>query len=98
MSAEADDAQRRMPHWVILLIATVGTLQLLYLNFVEADRMYVHRREVARLEREVAAMEAERAALEEVAQRAHDEVFREQLARKQGFMYEDELRVVTQRP
>lgn len=93
-----DAPRRRMPHLIILLIATVGTLQLFYLNFVEADRMFVHRREIARLEREVAALEAERAALEEIALRAHDEVFREQLARKQGFIYPDELRVVTQRP
>lgn len=94
----AEAPTRRMPHWVFLLIATVGTLQLLYLNYVEADRLFVHRREVARLEREVAALEAERAALAQIAERAFDESYREQLARKQGFIFEDELRVITQRP
>ncbi|NLG08129.1 MAG: hypothetical protein GX560_02585 [Deinococcales bacterium] len=88
----------RFARLAILAIAVVGTLQLVFLNLVEADRMFVHRREIARLEREVAALEAERAALAEVAGRAHDEVYREQLARKQGFIYPDELRVVTQRP
>lgn len=89
---------RRMPHWVIVLIATVGTVQLLYLNYVEADRMFVHRREISRLEREVEAMQAERNALAAIAERVDDAAFREQLARKQGFIYPGELRVITQRP
>ncbi len=93
-----EQAAKRKPHWVIVLIATVGTLQLLYLNYVEADRLFVHRREISRLEREVDQMRAERDALAAVADRAYDEAFREQLARQQGFMYPDELRVVTQRP
>ena len=90
--------RRRMPHWVIVLIATVGTVQLLYLNYVEADRMFVHQREISRLEREVDAMQAERNALAAIADRTQDAAFREQLARKQGFIYPDELRVITQRP
>lgn len=90
--------KRRMPHWVIVLIATVGTVQLLYLNYVEADRMFVHRREISRLEREVGAMQAERNSLAAIAEHATDDVFREQLARKQGFIFPDELRVITQRP
>lgn len=90
--------RRRMPHWVIVLIATVGTVQLLYLNYVEADRMFVHQREISRLEREVSAMQAERNALAAIAERTEDAAFREQLARKQGFIYPDELRVITQRP
>lgn len=91
-------ARRRMPHWVILLIATVGTVQLLYLNYVEADRMFVHKREISRLEAEVAARRAERNSLAAIAEHAADEAFREQLARKQGFIFPDELRVITQRP
>ena len=90
--------RRRMPHWVIVLIAAVGTVQLLYLNYVEADRMFVHQREITRLESEVGAMQAERNSLAAIADRAQDEVLREQLARKQGFIFPDELRVITQRP
>lgn len=89
---------RRSPHWIILLIAVVGSLQLFYLNFVEADRMFVHKREIARLESEVAALEAERLALEQVALHADDAVYRQQLARKQGFIFPDELKVLTQQP
>ncbi len=94
----AEPARRRGPHWVIVLIATVGTLQLLYLNYVEADRLFVHQREISRLEAEVSAMQAERNALAAVAERTTDDAYREQLARKQGFMFPDELRVITQRP
>lgn len=89
---------RRKPHWVIVAIAVVGTLQLLYLNFVEADRLFVHKREISRLEREVDQMRAERNALAAIADHAFDDEYREQLARKQGFIFPDELRVITQGP
>lgn len=87
---------RRRPNPVIVALALIGTLQLIYLNLVEADRMIVHRREVARLELEVAQFEQETAALAEIARHADDDRFREQLARKQGYIHPDELLVVTQ--
>lgn len=95
---EPPTARRRPPHWLLVTLAIVGSLQLIYLTLVEVDRMVVHRREVARLSSEVHALEAERVALDEIAQHAHDDVFREQLARKQGFIYPDELKVITQLP
>ena len=39
-----------------------------------------------------------RNALAAIADHAFDDVYREQLARKQGFIFPDELRVITQRP
>ncbi len=89
--------RKRRPNAIIVALALLGTLQLIYLNLVEADRLVVHRREVARLEQEVAAFEQETAALEEIARHIDDDLFREQLARKQGFIHPDELLVVTQR-
>jgi len=86
-----------MPHWVIVLIAAVGTVQLLYLNYVEADRMFVHQREISRLEREVEAMEAARNALAAIADRVDDAAFSKQLARTLVFSYPGELRDITQR-
>lgn len=97
-AAGGAERSSRLPHWVLLAIATIGTLQLTYLSLVEADRLLVHRREVTRLEREVAALTAERAALEEIALRADDDLYREQLARKQGFIYPDEFKVITSDP
>lgn len=83
-AAQPVHRSRRVQNWMIVIIAAVGTLQLLYLNYVEADRMFVHRREISRLEREVGAMRAEREALALIAERAGDDAFREQLARRQG--------------
>ncbi len=81
---------------ILVTLAAIGCLHLIYIGLVEADRAVVQRREITRLEREVAALTAEVDALEEIAAHADDEVFRELLARKQGFIHPDELRVVTQ--
>ena len=86
----------RRPNPVLVTLAAIGCLHLLYIAFVEADRAVVQRREVTRLEREVAALTAEIEALEEIAAHADDDGFRELLARKQGFIHPDEVRVVTQ--
>lgn len=86
---------RRKLNVVIVVLASLGVLQLLYLNYVESDRMFVLRREVARLEADVARLETERHGLEEVAAHAADAAYREALARKQGFILPDEVRVVT---
>lgn len=80
---------------VIVVLATLGVLQLLYLNWVESDRMLVLRRDVARLEADVARLQAEERGLLDVAAHSDDAGFREQLARLQGFIGPDELRVVT---
>lgn len=88
-------AGRRKLNIVIVVLASLGVLQLLYLNYVESDRMFVLRREVARLEADVARLETEQRGLEEVATHAADAAYREALARKQGFILPDEVRVVT---
>ncbi len=88
-------AGRRKLNIVIVVLTSLGVLQLLYLNYVESDRMFVLRREVARLEDDVARLETEQQGLEEVAAHAQDAAFREALARKQGFILPDEVRVVT---
>lgn len=80
---------------IIVVLATLGVLQLLYLTFVESDRMLVVKREVTRLEADVARLQAEQQGLLDVAAHGDDPVFREQLARLQGFIGPDELRVVT---
>lgn len=93
---EAPQAPRKQKlNLVIVVLATLGVLQLLYLTFVESDRMFVTKREVARLEADVARLQAEHQDLLDVAAHADDPVFREQLARLQGFIGPDELRVVT---
>lgn len=90
--------RRRKLNVLLVALATLGALQLVYLNLVESDRMLVLRREVARLEADVARLSAEERRLDQVAAHGDDQGFREQLARKQGFIGPDELRIVTERP
>lgn len=79
---------------VVGVIALVGLLHVGFLLFVELDRLVRHRAAIATLEAEVAEARAEAEALRQIAERAGDDVFREQLARGQGFLYEGETRVV----
>lgn len=88
-------APRRRLNLLIVLLASVGVVQLIYLNLVEVDRTLVLQRDVNRLEADVARLEAEEFELREVAAHAFDLGYREQLARRQGFIGKDELRVVT---
>ncbi len=80
---------------VLVVLATLGVLQLIYLNLVESDRMLVLTREVPRLEADVARLQAEEQGLLEVAAHSDDALYREQLARMLGFIGPAELRVVT---
>jgi hypothetical protein len=83
-----------------LLVAacTLGALQASVLIAVEARRWYVADREVVRLEREVAELRAEAADLAAIAERGGDVRFREHLARRQGYVFPDEVRYVIARP
>lgn len=79
----------------LLVVACVlGTLQAAAMIAVEARRWWVADREVVRLEREVAALHAEAADLALIAGRGDDERFREHLARRQGYVFPDEVRYV----
>lgn len=79
---------------VLAALAIVGTLQASILVAVEARRLWTAEREIARLTREVGDLRAETADLVEISQRGDDERFREHLARRQGYVYPDEVRYV----
>jgi hypothetical protein len=83
-----------------LLVAacTLGALQAAVMLAVEARRWYVSDREVVRLEREVAELHAEAADLAAIAERGDDVRFREHLARRQGYVFPDEVRYVIALP
>ncbi len=83
-----------------LLVAacTLGALQAAVMIAVEARRWYVSDREVVRLEREVAELRAEAADLAAIAERGDDVRFREHLARRQGYVFADEVRYVIALP
>lgn len=80
------------------VIAAIGIVQVGFLLFVEADRSLRHRTAIERLETEIDDLQREADGLRAVARRADDERFREQLARRQGFLYPDETRVVVLDP
>ena len=80
---------------ILIFLTTLNIFQLIYLNLVESDRMLVLNREVPRLEADVTRLQAEEQGLLEVTAHAGDDLYREQLARKLGFIGPDELRVVT---
>lgn len=90
----AADAPTRRALRLLGVVALIGILQVGFLAFVELDRTIRHRAAIASLEDELATARAEAEALRAIAERADDAAFREQLARRQGFLYADEIRVV----
>ena len=61
---------------------------------VEVRRPWTAEREIVRLEREVADLRGETVDLTEIAVRGDDARFREHLARRQGYVFPDEVRYV----
>jgi cell division protein FtsB len=84
----------RFVNALLVVLCLVGSLQVLALIAVETQRLWHTEREVARLEAEIAAIEAESHDLSEVALRGADEGYREQLARRQGYVFPFETRFV----
>jgi len=76
------------------ILALIGMLHVGFLIFVELDRFSRHRTAITELEAELAATRAEADALRAIAERLSDTDFREQLARRQGFMFPDETRLI----
>lgn len=101
--AERRVADRRAPglaargaHAVLVGLAVVGCLHVLFLLGVEAVRFVETRTAVVRLRADVATLQDEADGLQQVIDHAGDETYREELARRQGFLYPDEVRAVTQ--
>jgi hypothetical protein len=79
---------------LLVVLALFGTLQATAMVSIEARRWWVAAREVTRLERELQLLRSETTDLLEIAARADDLRFREQLARRQGYVFPDEVRYV----
>ena len=91
-------APARGARWLLLVLVAFGSMHLLFMLGVEGIRFVRAQMSIERLEREVAGLEAEARALEAVIEHGDDEGYREQLARRQGYMYPDEARIVTSEP
>lgn len=92
------DAPARRALWALSLLAALGVVQVLFLIGVELDRTLRHRSAIQELRSEVEGLHGEAADLRDVADRADDPRYREQLARRQGFVHPDEVRVVVVQP
>lgn len=75
-------------------LAALGCVQLVVMLGVELDRYVRHREAIHELQAEVRALEREAEGLRAIAERGDDDVFLEQLARRQGFVWPDEERLV----
>lgn len=78
--------------------ALIGCLQVLFMIGVELDRTLRHSAAIGALEAELENLEGEAEALRAVEEHAGDDVYREKLARAQGFMYPGETRLVVLPP
>ncbi len=78
----------------LVILAILGSIQAIVMLGVEAHRAVEGQRAIARLNIDIAALEVEAAGLAAVVEHADDPVYREQLARRRGFIYPDEVRVV----
>ena len=79
---------------LLVVLALVGTVQVLGLLVVEVQRLRYSESEIARLESEVDALWREADDLRAVAERSEDERYRELLARRQGYVFPWETRFI----
>lgn len=79
---------------IIITLALLGTVQVCFMMVVEVRRGLVARAAIEQLQQDVAELEAEAARLTAIIEHGDDDAYREQLARRQGFIMPDETRVV----
>ncbi len=98
---DAFPSQRPKRDWGSLfftVIALVGGFHALLMLGLEGSRLVYTHREVTRLEADIGTLQEDVRSLQAVVEHRHDPVFREQLARAQGFIRPDETRVLTRSP
>lgn len=97
-SGKTSAAPARGARWLLLLLISFGSVHVVFMLGVEGLRLARAEMSINRLEQEVQALEAEAAGLRAIIEHADDHRYREQLARRQGYMYPDEVRIVTSEP
>lgn len=91
-------APARGARWLLLVLVAFGSVHVLFMIGVEGLRLVRAEMSIERLEREVASLESEAEGLQAIIEHGDDDRYREQLARRQGYMYPDEARIVTSEP
>lgn len=80
---------------IFMIIAIIGGLHILVMIGIEINRYDYTSTEIARLQADIHALEREITELSAIIEHGHDERYREQLARQQGFVFPNETRYVT---
>ena len=80
------------------VVSLVGAFHALLLLGLETGRLVYTSGEVTRLEAEIGVLQAQTQELKAIVEHRYDPMFREQLARAQGFIHPDESRVLTRTP
>lgn len=80
------------------VIALVGGFHGLLMLGLEGSRLVYTSREVTRLEADIGTLQEDIRTLQAVVKHRGDPMFREQLARAQGFIHPDETRILTRTP
>lgn len=78
-----------------VIVACLGSVHALGMITLEVNRTLYHHRETQRLEQDIADIQRDISHFEQVIERENDPRLREQLARRNGFVYPDEERLVT---
>jgi cell division protein FtsB len=87
------DRGARTMQVILTVIAVVGTVQVLFMIGVELNRAAQAAPAIRQLELDVAGLQREADRLQAVIDNGDTDSYREQLARRQGFIYPDETRV-----
>jgi cell division protein FtsB len=80
---------------LLTILAIVGSLHVIVMMGIELNRMVATQQEITRLTLETTTLEAEVAGLQSVLDNGDNPLYREQLARKAGFAYPDEVRFLS---
>jgi hypothetical protein len=80
---------------LMTVLIVIGTFHALAMIMVESNRWLESRAQVARLERDITELQADMTGIATKLSYRNNEATLEQLARRQGFMYPDETRIVT---
>ncbi len=80
--------------WLFLLVAVVGIVHISYIYFWEYTQYKDRTMMLGKLEHSMQELRAENDLLQATVNHQFDLSYREQLARTQGFVYEDERLIV----
>lgn len=83
--------------WLLTFLAVLGSVHALVMVGAELYRNYQVTQSIRELAADVAELQEEVAGLAAVVEHGDDPIYREQLARKQGYIYPDEILIVPRR-